>query len=82
MSNWRPKSGWKNPYPTLLRPDEKQENYVRHLSKDGKIFEAGADAMHKADIEWLMQFRHDCIECGWTITPDHEAWQAFTGAKE
>ena len=69
--NNRP-DGWKNPYMS-------EDAYFGQVypSTKSEIYEAGADAMHKADVEWLMQFRHDCIECGWTITPDHEDWQKF-----
>ena len=66
-----------------MRPDNWKE-IVKRECYDGDVvyreidtFEAGADAMHKADVEWLKRFRHDCIECGWTISPDHNDWRAF-----
>lgn len=36
-----------------------------------------AKAQLKKVVELLKEYRHDCIECGWTITLDHEVWQAL-----
>ncbi len=49
---WRPK-GWENPTPNLW-DDVAYEAY-----------EAGADAMHKADIEWLVEYAKE----RWDLEP-------------
>ena len=48
---------------------------VPHEELLKQISEASANHAIKTLVEWMLRFRHDCIECGWTITPEHEDWQ-------
>ena len=40
-----------------------------------RIARASANHAIKTLVEWMLRFRHDCIECGWTITPEYKDWQ-------
>lgn len=67
--------GWKNPY---LR-DEDNPYLGIELEGDDKddAYEAGADAMHKADLEFLGQFPDLILTIKATMTK--EEWLAFVG---
>lgn len=70
---WRPE-GWKNPYPD--NPRERIRGGVH------SAYEAGADAMHKAIVEWLKgRFATYYLDCKmedayYTILESD--WQEFT----
>ncbi len=75
----RPK-GWENPHSKLLekamnlRPDNFDYAGTR---REAKRYEVGAEAMHKADLEFLGQFPDLILTIKATMTK--EEWLAFTG---
>lgn len=46
MLNWRPKEGWKNPHRELIGG---------RFYGEARVYEAGADALAEAMIDWLEQ---------------------------
>lgn len=78
--SWRP-DGWKNPYEDIftLRDAGNDEIALEKPCMEYKAFEAGADEMHKADVEWILE--HILITEG--IFSKNE-WRKFAGeeAKE
>ena len=74
---WRPEEGWENPYDCSVCDTEPEG--CPGCGSDA--YEAGADAMLKAAIEWLEGY------CGHREEPTlridcHKCWQVFTGEKE
>ena len=66
----------------LLSEEEMPYPFNYYLSNTNvKVLQERLEALKKAQLRkvvgWLEERRHDCIECGWAITPEDEEWQAF-----
>lgn len=71
-TNWRPK-GWENLYRTdEIRSDSSSAGIQQHTAH--RAFEAGADAMHKADVEWLIEHG---ITSSWDTDITLAEWRKF-----
>ena len=73
---WRPKN-WKN-----INPEYGEVTTNDYLYAISVSFEAGADAMHKADLEWLNEHNIISVESAGAITYSFHAtskdWQEFS----
>lgn len=74
--NWRPKEGWENGWDT--------EREYDGMASKAEIFEAGADAMHQADVKWLEDYVFYVDTRGYIAlkTNATKNWQTFKGKEE
>lgn len=82
MENWRPKEGWAHQRSKYFESHQPKMPYGKTRQAD---YEAGADAMHRADVEWLEKenevITYSKSERGHIVTLEFTAenWQAFIG---
>ena len=77
--SWRPED-WKNPYQEQLDVRDGVGIKARQwdiLVEAITTYEAGADAMHKADIEWLKE--HNIAKDKSCIVISDDSWLEFQG---
>lgn len=81
MNTWRPKE-WENPYKVAAEEIIKKVGsyidggLIDQIKTVGGAYEAGADEMHKADIDWLIQ-RIIYKEGKYVFNMTHKEWQEF-----
>lgn len=76
--SWWSKKGW-NPI-EIARPIKEREPSERWVSQlDVELVEAGAAAMHRADIEWLKEHSSKLKYDPTAIVIDLEDWGKFIG---
>lgn len=80
--NWRPKEGWKNPFKRgrlilFAHPDKHISEHFEAEEREFQIYEAGADAMHKADMEFIGE--HNISKDKSCIVISNDSWLEFQG---
>ena len=53
MTGWRPEEGWNNPNEHLYEGQAPNNIEIMLKVEKTKAFEAGADTMHIADVQWM-----------------------------
>jgi len=78
---WRPKAKWQNPFRKTGNFGCGEESW--NEQPEFSVYEAGADAAHQADIEWLELNKSSATTAkGYHIfVVSDEDWQAFKGEK-
>ena len=77
IKSWRPTDGWEHKRSEFFEHNQLIPPAHQTRQKD---YEAGADAMHKADVDWLTRRLVERPATGKVrIVLDWQEWQEFTG---